>query len=99
MQIPLDVGGRVKLILWVKERKLFATGKVTSRRPGFGNGVQFTEMSALDSQKLTEFCKLSPRPAGSFLFPPQSPDTAILAGDSSAGVRSPCHFVPPRLAK
>lgn len=55
MQIPLDVGGRVKLILWVKERKLFATGRVTSRRPGFGNGVQFTEMSALDSQKLTEF--------------------------------------------
>ena len=55
MPIPLDKGSRVKLTLWVKESKLFATGNIISSRPGFGNGVQFTEMSALDSQKLTEF--------------------------------------------
>ena len=55
LPIPLDQGTRAKLILWVKQSKLFATGKVISSRPGFGNGVQFTEMSALDTQKLGEF--------------------------------------------
>ena len=57
MPIPLEEGSRVKVTLWVKERKLWAKGRVVSSRPGFGIGVQFTEMSPGDSQQLTDFLK------------------------------------------
>lgn len=57
MPIPLDQGSRVKISLWVKDSKLWAKGNVVSSRPGFGIGIQFTEMSARDSQRLTEFLK------------------------------------------
>jgi hypothetical protein len=63
MPIPLEKNTRVKITMWVKEHKLWAKGKVVSSRPGFGNGIQFTEMSAIDSQRLTEFLKsLAQRP-------------------------------------
>jgi hypothetical protein len=57
MPIPLDKGTRVKITLWVKESKLWAKGKVVSSRPGFGIGIQFTEISAGDSHQLTDFLK------------------------------------------
>jgi hypothetical protein len=61
MPIPLDQGSRVKITLWVKDRKLWAKGEVVSSRPGFGIGIQFTEMSAADRQQLTDFLNgLSP---------------------------------------
>jgi hypothetical protein len=55
MPIPLDKGSQVRLMIWVKDSKVWAKGKVVSSRPGFGIGVKFTDMSPLDSQNLTEF--------------------------------------------
>lgn len=57
MPIPLDEGSRVKVTIWIRDKKLWAKGRVVSSRPGFGIGVQFTEMSAHDSERLTEFLK------------------------------------------
>jgi hypothetical protein len=55
MPIPLEKGSRVKVTLWIKDRKLWAKGDVVSSRPGFGIGIHFTEMSTPDTQVLSEF--------------------------------------------
>lgn len=55
MPIPLPVGTKLKLGLWVKETKLWATAKVVNSRPGFGIGIEFTEMSPEDAERLKQF--------------------------------------------
>lgn len=57
MPMPLPRGTRLKIAIWIREDKLWATGKVVSSRPGFGIGVQFTEISPRDAQQLAEFLK------------------------------------------
>jgi hypothetical protein len=57
MPIPLQKGTKLTLGLWVKENKLHATGRVVSSRPGFGIGVQFAEMSELDTAQLKDFLR------------------------------------------
>jgi hypothetical protein len=57
MPIPLDEGSRVRVTLWLKDRKVWAKGRVVSSRPGFGIGVHFTDMSPQDCQYLTTFLK------------------------------------------
>jgi hypothetical protein len=55
MPIPLDKGTRIKVTLWIKDRKLWTKGKVISSRPGFGNGIEFTDMSAADTLVLNGY--------------------------------------------
>jgi PilZ domain-containing protein len=55
MPIPLKQGTSVKLALWLKEAKLLVTAKVVSSRPGFGIGLQFSEMPEEDSERLKKF--------------------------------------------
>ena len=55
MPIPLSVGTKLKLGLWVRETKLWATAKVVNSRPGFGIGIQFAEMSPEDADRLKQF--------------------------------------------
>jgi len=57
MPIPLRQGTRLKIGIWIKEVKLWASGKVVSSRPGFGIGVQFTSMSAQDTELLLQYLK------------------------------------------
>jgi hypothetical protein len=57
MQIPLRVGSKVRVGIWVNETKLWATGKVVNSRPGFGTGIQFTELSEADSDRLQQFLR------------------------------------------
>jgi len=57
MAIPLHLGTNLKVGIWIRENKLWATGKVTNSTPGFGIGVQFTEISEKDKQLLTEFLR------------------------------------------
>jgi len=52
---PLPPGTEVQLAFWVKEAKLWAKGKVITSTPGYGNGVQFTEMSEQDKTLLKQF--------------------------------------------
>jgi len=55
MPIPLPEGTKLKLAIWIKEVKLWAQGKVVSSRPGFGIGIEFTEISAEDTERLKQF--------------------------------------------
>lgn len=57
MPTPLPLATKLKLGVWIRERKLWASGKVTNSTPGFGIGVQFTDMSENDKQLLAEFFK------------------------------------------
>jgi PilZ domain len=57
MPIPLQKGTKLNIGIWIKEHKLQASGRVVNSRPGFGIGVQFTEMSELDAAQLKDFLK------------------------------------------
>jgi len=57
MPIPLKEGTKLKLVLWIKETKLRVTAKVASSRPGFGIGVQFTEISEEEIVRLKDYLK------------------------------------------
>jgi len=57
MPIPLQKGTKLTIAIWIKENKLQATGRVVNSRPGFGIGVQFTEMSEMDVAVLKDFLK------------------------------------------
>lgn len=57
MPIPLQKGTKLTIGIWINENKLKATGRVVSSRPGFGIGIQFSEMSQQDSEQLHEFLK------------------------------------------
>jgi hypothetical protein len=57
MPIPLKEGTKLKLVLWIKETKLKVAARVASSRPGFGIGVQFTEISNEDMACLKDYLK------------------------------------------
>ena len=57
MQVPLAVGSKVKVGIWVNETKLWATGNVVNSRPGFGIGVQFIDLSDADLDRLKQFLR------------------------------------------
>lgn len=48
MPNPLPKGTEIRLALWVKDAKLWSKAKVITSTPGYGIGVQFTEMSEQD---------------------------------------------------
>jgi hypothetical protein len=55
MPNPLPPGSYVRLDFWLKEKKLSAMGKVITSTPGYGNGVQFTEMLESDKTVIRDF--------------------------------------------
>jgi hypothetical protein len=57
MSNPLPQGTFVKIGLWIRESKLWANGRVVHSTPGFGIGVQFTEMSEKEREVLDEFLR------------------------------------------
>jgi hypothetical protein len=57
MPIPLQKGTKLKIGIWIKENKIWVTGRVVSSRPGFGIGVQFDELSHLDAGQLQDYLK------------------------------------------
>ncbi len=57
MPIPLQKGIKLSIGIWIKETKIQALGRVVNSRPGFGIGVQFTEMSEPDVALLKDFLK------------------------------------------
>jgi hypothetical protein len=57
MPIPLNLGTKVKVGIWMGEAKCWVQSKVTNSTPGFGIGLQFIEMSDSNSELLTEFLK------------------------------------------
>jgi PilZ domain-containing protein len=57
MQMPIPLGTRVKLGIWVGESKIWVNGKVTNSTPGFGFGLQFDKLSDNDVTLLVEFLR------------------------------------------
>lgn len=57
MPIPLKVGTKLKMGLWIQDNKLWIEGKVMNSRPGFGIGVQFEELSPEDTTRLQQFLR------------------------------------------
>jgi c-di-GMP-binding flagellar brake protein YcgR len=57
MSIPLELGAKLRIGLWLNENKLQLHGKVVNTRPGFGIGIQFTEVAPDDADQLKKFLK------------------------------------------
>ncbi len=55
MPVPLAIGTKLRVALWLKQAKLSLKGKIVNSRPGFGNGIQFTEVSPSDAELLRGF--------------------------------------------
>ena len=55
MPIPLPPGTKLTVGIWIGEKKCWVTGKVTNSTPGFGFGIQFTEIAGKDTQLLADF--------------------------------------------
>jgi hypothetical protein len=55
MPNPLPKGTRLKIGLWLKETKLWTQGRVVTSTPGFGIGVQFTDISEPDKEQLRKY--------------------------------------------
>lgn len=55
MAIPLKQGNQLKVGLWVGETKLWTTARVVTSTPGYGIGLQFTEIPEKDAERLKQF--------------------------------------------
>jgi PilZ domain len=55
MPSSLAKGTELRLAFWVKDTKLWAKAKVITSTPGYGIGMQFTEMSEQDKEQLKVF--------------------------------------------
>lgn len=54
MNITLEMGTRVSIILWLDERKLSGTGRVVTRHPQFGNGIEL-DLAPDDRNRLASY--------------------------------------------
>jgi hypothetical protein len=64
MMLPLATGTRLKISLWLKDNKVVAEGVVAHARPAYGVGIQFTDMSQRDAERLREFLQSTVRIPG-----------------------------------
>ncbi len=55
MVVTLDVGTQLNVVLWLGHEKLVIDGRVVTRHPQFGNGIQFTDVSVDSRQRLQRF--------------------------------------------
>jgi PilZ domain len=48
MAIPIEVGAKLSVAMWVGQAKIAAEAEVAHRTPGFGVGIRFTQISDSD---------------------------------------------------
>lgn len=51
MSVTLETGTDLDIILWLEQRKLQIQGRIVTKHPHFGNGIEFIGLSP-DSEKL-----------------------------------------------
>jgi hypothetical protein len=55
MPNPIPKGTQIKIGIWVNDVKLWTEGRVVTSTPGFGIGVQFTQITEDDQRQLQQF--------------------------------------------
>ena len=55
MSITLEVGERVSIVLWLGPEKLATEGKVVTRHPQFGNGIEFVGIPEAERERLSQY--------------------------------------------
>jgi hypothetical protein len=61
MPIPLQLGTRLKIRIWIAQAKVAAQGEVAHRTPGLGVGIRFKQISDQDLEVINLFLgKLAP---------------------------------------
>lgn len=55
MAITLEVGTPLRLVLWLGHKKAEIDGRVATRHPQFGNGIEFCKMADDTRSKLQSF--------------------------------------------
>lgn len=55
MSLPLEIGTRLRVAIWLGEEKSWAEGEVAHRTPGFGVGIRFTEIGATHLDHIQQF--------------------------------------------
>ncbi|MGZ4836392.1 MAG: PilZ domain-containing protein [Terriglobales bacterium] len=53
--MPLPVGTRVRVTLWLDSHSLVIHGRVVTRHPQFGNGIKFVEFEGQSEQLLKRY--------------------------------------------
>jgi hypothetical protein len=57
----LAVGNKLQVEFWINEEKLTANAVISTNHPGFGNGMEFLDMSDEDQEKLKRFLAALPQ--------------------------------------
>jgi c-di-GMP-binding flagellar brake protein YcgR len=55
MAVTLEVGTELNIVMWLGHEKLAITGRVVTRHPLFGNGVEFSSLTQDIRQRLRLF--------------------------------------------
>ena len=55
MMFTLDVGTKLKIVLWINDVKVNTGGVVVTRDLQVGNGIEFTDMAPEDRERLQHF--------------------------------------------
>jgi len=55
MSSPLKEGTKVRLALWIQDKKVWAVGKIAAARLGSGVGIEFQEMKNEDRDQLKRY--------------------------------------------
>jgi c-di-GMP-binding flagellar brake protein YcgR len=55
MMFTLEVGTKLKIVLWINDVKVSTGGVVVTRDLQVGNGIEFTDMAPEDRERLKDF--------------------------------------------
>jgi hypothetical protein len=61
MPMPLPIGTRLNLVIWLDSVKLQTPAEVSNTRPGFGMGLHFAALPAEEKSKLEAYLARIPR--------------------------------------
>jgi PilZ domain len=75
MPIPLELGAKLTVAIWLDQVKAKAEGKIAHKTPGMGIGIKFTRISDADLEQIRTFlARLAPlarkRTLGTSALPP-----------------------------
>jgi hypothetical protein len=62
MMFTLEVGTKLKLVLWINDVKVSTGGVVVTRDLQVGNGIDFTDMTPEDRLRLEQFLAVAGNP-------------------------------------